>query len=67
MKRRRRRRKKQMRLVQWYNKLSTRAKVLLIVGIFTLCLIAAVFIYVASKLALLNTEKIDKDEVIRVA
>ena len=60
---RRRRRRKQMKITQWFKKLSTKQKVLLISGIVLLVLMLAGVIYVASIFNKLNTEEIKEDEI----
>ncbi len=60
---RRRRRRKQMKITQWFKKLSTKQKVLLISGIALLLLMLAGVIYVASIFNKLNTEKLKEDEI----
>ena len=60
---RRRRRRKQMKITQWFKKLSTKQKALLISGIVLLVLMLAGVIYVASIFNKLNTEEIKEDEI----
>ena len=52
-----------MKITQWFKKLSTRQKVLLISGIVLLVLMLAGVIYVASIFNKLNTEEIKEDEI----
>ncbi|MEE0885027.1 MAG: LCP family protein [Faecalimonas sp.] len=63
MARKRRRRRKQMKITQWFKKLSTKQKVLLISGIALLLLMLAGVIYVASIFNKLNTEELKEDEI----
>ena len=60
---RRRRRRKQMKITQWFKKLSTKQKVLLISGITLLVLMLVGVIYVASIFNKLNTEEIKEEEI----
>ena len=60
---RRRRRRKQMKITQWFKKLSTKQKALLISGIALLMLMLAGVIYVASIFNKLNTEELKEDEI----
>ena len=60
---RRRRRRKQMKITQWFKKLSTKQKALLISGIALLVLMLAGVIYVASIFNKLNTEELKEDEI----
>mgnify|MGYP003296253477 FL=1 len=60
---RRRRRRKQMKITQWFKKLSTKQKVLLISGITLLLLMLVGVIYVASIFNKLNREEIKEDEI----
>ena len=64
---RRRRRRKQMKITQWFKKLSTRQKVLLISCIALLVLMLAGVIYVASIFNKLNTEDIKEDEIFMIS
>ena len=52
-----------MKITQWFKKLSTKQKVLLISGIAVLLLMLAGVIYVASIFNKLNTEEIKEEEI----
>lgn len=62
--RKRRKAKSKNKFILWYKKLSKKKKALLITGVVMLCLLLALIIYVASIFGKLNTEKIDKDDII---
>lgn len=62
--RKRRKAKSKNKFILWYKKLSKKKKALLITGAVMLCLLLALIIYVASIFGKLNTEKIDKDDII---
>ena len=60
---RRRRRRKQKKITQWFKKLSTKQKVLLISGIVVLLSMIAGVIYVASIFNKLDTQELGEDEI----
>ena len=60
---RRRRRRKQMKITQWFKKLSTKQKVLLISGIALLLIMLAGVIYVASIFGKLDTQEIKEEDI----
>lgn len=62
--RKRRKAKSKNKFILWYKKLSKKKKALLITGAVMLCLLLALIIYVASIFGKLNTEKIDKNDII---
>ena len=62
-KRRKEKNKNKNRIVQWFKKLSKGKKAALIAGAVVLILIIAVVIFVMSKFAKLDTQKIEKEEI----
>ena len=62
-KRRKEKNKNKNRIVQWFKNLSKGKKAALIAGAIVLILIIAVVIFVMSKFAKLDTQKIEKEEI----
>ncbi len=61
--RKRRKQKNKSRFVQWFKALSKGKKAALIIGVIVLLLIIAAVLFVMSKFAKLDTQKIDEEEI----
>ena len=62
--RKKRKSKNKNRFLKWFQGLSKKKKIGLIIGIIILLILVAGVIFVASKFSKMNTEKIDEDEII---